>query len=260
MNVQDITRRILNQRRQRFPNLVPGLPAHGAAYCRLDGPEMRVAFATAAAGAAPALVASVVSYCAARGLGLHWSVIPSLRGEEELGPALLAQAFREEESQRLMAHEGPLTVASNPQVTIQPIRSWQEMLTYEHGSRMMFFDDPHPLPSLVEMRARERMDEQNQGWCRYLGAHLDGHLVGGCYYTRWEDVPTIMGVYTLSAARRRGVATALLARAIGDMMATGCSTCCLYVRLGNPAEQLYRKLGFVPLLDEYTFVRRSGWP
>jgi GNAT superfamily N-acetyltransferase len=259
MNDQDVTRRILNQRRQRFPNLVPGLPANAAAYCRLDGPEMRIGFAMAPAGGAPGLVTAVVRYCVQRGLGIHWSVIPSHAGEEELAPALLAQAFREDESQRLMAHQGPLAAAPNPRLTIAPIRSWQEMVAYEHGSRAMFFDDPDPLPALVERRAHERMEEQNHGWCRYLGAHLEGHLVGGCYYTRWEDVPTIMGVYALPAARRRGVATTLLAQAIGDMMAAGSATCCLYVHHGNPAEQLYEHLGFVRLLDDVAFVRTSGW-
>jgi GNAT superfamily N-acetyltransferase len=257
MNIQDVTNRILNQRRQRYPNAVPGLVASGAAYCRMDGAQLRVAFASAVAGMAPQLVARVVQYCDARGLGIHWTVIATRPGEAELPAALMEQAFREEESQRLMARAGPLVATASPRVEIHPLRSWQEMLAYEYGSRAMFFDDPNPLPLLVERRARERLEEQNNGWCRYLGAHLGGRLVGGCYYTCWEDVPTIMGVYTLLPARRQGVATALVVRAVSDLRAGGAATCCLYVRHGNPAEQLYAKLGFVPLLDECTYIRGS---
>jgi predicted GNAT family acetyltransferase len=80
-----------------------------------------------------------------------------------------------------------------------------------------------------------------------------GRLVGGCYYTQYEIVPTIMGVYTIPAAQRQGVASALLAYVVGELLASGQHVCCLYVRHGNPAAQLYAHLGFMPLFDEYTF-------
>lgn len=133
------------------------------------------------------------------------------------------------------------------------------MRVYEYGSRAAFFEDPHPERATVERRAQERMREQQNGWCRYFATLLDGRLVGGCYYTRYEEVPTIMGVYTIPEAQRRGAASALLAHVIAELAASGYGACCLYVRHGNPAERLYERLGFACLLDEYTLAREIGF-
>lgn len=257
MDIQEITRRIVTQRQMRYPNSVPGVEGVGAAPCRLDGPRMRIAFAAAAPGAAAQLVAAVVGYCAPRGLAISWSVMPDRPGEAELLPALRAQGFRDDEGQRLMGREGPLALSPNPRITIVPITTWNTMRVYEYGSRAAFFDDPHPERATVERRAEERMREQRNGWCRYFAVMLDGRLVGGCYYTRYEEVPTIMGVYTVPAARRRGAASALLAHVVTELQASGYPACCLYVRHGNPAQQLYERLGFVTLLDEYTLEREG---
>lgn len=252
MDIQEITHRIIAQRQMRYPNTVPGVGGAGVAPCRLDGPRMRIAFASAAPGAAAQLVAACVDYCAARGLAISWNVIPARPGEEALLAALRARGFRDEEGQQLMGHEGPLTLPPNPHFTIVPITTWNAMRVYEYGSRAAFFDDPHPERATVERRADERMRDQRNGWCRYFAVLLDGRMVGGCYYTRYEEVPTIMGVYTIAEAQRRGAASALLAHVVEELRANGHEACCLYVRHGNQAERLYRRLGFVTLLDEYT--------
>jgi predicted GNAT family acetyltransferase len=70
----------------------------------------------------------------------------------------------------------------------------------------------------------------------------------------FEEIPTILGVYTVAEARRHGVATALLDRAIADLAHNGRWISCLFVKHGNPAETLYRQLGFAPLMDEQTWV------
>lgn len=258
MNIAEITQRILDQRRHRYTDALPGLAPGGAAHYRLDGLQLRVAFATAAPGYAESLVAGVIRYCSLRGLGIQWTVMPGRTGEADLPAALLAHAFRREEAQRLMAHQGPLVVAANPRVTIHPIVTWQAMLTYEMGSRAAFFDDPHPVPAMAEHRARQRLQEQDYGWCRYYAGRLDGKTAGGCYVALYDDVPTIMGVYTVPEAQRHGVATALLAATVGGLVASGREACCLYVHQGNAAERLYRRLDFEPLLDELTFVWMSG--
>jgi GNAT superfamily N-acetyltransferase len=254
MDTYALTRRILDQRRQRFPYPVPDLDPAGSALSRPEGMLLRVAYAVAAPGAAPGVVGDVMRYAASRGLAVHWTVMPALYGEGEFPSALLARGFRREESQRLMAHEGRLNAPANPRVTIVPISSWTAMLSYEEGSRASFFDDPYPRPAVVEYRTHERMRDQGRGWSRYYAAHLDGRPVGGCYTTQFEDVPTLMGVYTLPAAQRLGVATTLLGHVVSDLVADGHAACCLFVRLGNPAENLYRRLDFHPLLDEYTFL------
>jgi GNAT superfamily N-acetyltransferase len=253
MNMQDVTRRILDQRLQRYPTVIPGLNGLGTAPFRLDGLRIQVAFASARPGRGAQLVSAVLGYCATRRYHLLWHVIPQRPGESELGPALTGLGVHESESQRLMVHAGPITVMPNPRVVVVPITSLEAMVTYEEGSRVAFFDDPYPVTALVDRRARERLYEQERGWCRYFATHLDGLPVGGCYYTLYEDIPTIMGVYTTALARNQGVASTLLAHVVNQMLAAGVSRCCLYVRLGNPAERLYRLLGFVPLLDEHTY-------
>jgi GNAT superfamily N-acetyltransferase len=258
MNMQDVTRRILEQRMQRYPSVVPGLSDVGTAPCRLDGSRLQVAFATARAAGGAKLASTVLGYCAVHQYQLLWHVMPQRPGEAELVGALTGLGVHLAESQHVMAHEGRVELVPNPRVTIVSIESLQAMLTYEEGSRAAFFDDPYPIDTLIERRARERMYEQERGWCRYYATHLDGQPVGGCYYTLYEDIPTIMGVYTSGGARNQGVAGTLLARIVNELCESGSAHCCLYVRQGNPAERLYRSLGFLPLLEEHTFESDSA--
>jgi len=255
MNSSEIAQRIIQQRQQRYPNSVPGLGRLGQAPCRIDGVRLRIAFAGASTGNASAFVAGVLAYCRPQGLAPDWTVIPSRPGESELASALVAHGFHVEEGQRVMAHQGPLAVAPQPRVSVAPIETLDAMMVYEAGSRAAFFNDQFPMRAVVERRARQRIDEQERGWCRYLATYRDNRPVGGCYYTHHEDVPTIIGVYTVPAARNQGVATILLAHVVNILQGAGNDMCCLYVRHGNPAEQLYRGLGFVPLFDEYTFTQ-----
>lgn len=254
MNTQEITRRILVQRTERYTDPGPLLGDVGAARFRLDTMRMRVAYATPHAGRARELVQMIVRFARVRHMQVQWSVVPARPGEERLADALLAEGFTMTENLLLMAHEGHIDATVNPQVSVQPITSWKTMWTYEYGSRRSFYDDPHPSDALVGQRAHERWREQERGWCRYLAAAMDGEQVGGCYASLYEDIPTVMGVYTLPEYRSRGVATALLARVVADVIRPGNPNVCLYVEHGNPAERLYRQLGFVPLLDTQTFV------
>jgi GNAT superfamily N-acetyltransferase len=255
MDTADLIARITRQRLQRYFEAVPGVEQLGHVPCRPDGPQLHIAFASARPGAAPALVEAVLAYCGHQGLAVDWTVTPSRAGEAELQAPLFARGLRVEEHQRLLAREGPITLAPNPRVTVAPIDTLDAMMVFEAGSRASFFQDQAPPRDAVERRARQRFDEQARGWSRYLAVHLDNRPVGGCYYTRWEDVPTIIGVYTVQSARRQGVATALVSHVVHALWSTGNPACCLFVRDGNPAERIYRAIGFVPLLDEYTYSR-----
>lgn len=254
MNTQEIARRILVQRTERYTDPGPPLGQAGAARFRMETTRLRVAYATAHDGWARALVQTVVRFARARRLQVQWSVVPERPGEEDLGRELLAEGFTMTENLLLMAHEGPINAEVNRQVHVQPIVTWQAMWMYEYGSRRSFYDDPHPSDALVGQRASERWREHERGWCRYFAAMLDGEQIGGCYASLYEDIPTLMGVYTLPEYRGRGVATALLTRVVGEVPRPGNPHVCLYVEHGNPAERLYRQLGFVPLLNTQTFL------
>lgn len=254
MDTQTITHRILAQRMARFPDPGPALAPLGTARFRHEGTRLRVAFATLAPGAAAAAVARVLSYTQSLGIGAQWVVTPQRPGEEDLPRALEAAYFYMAEDLLLMAREGALRVATHPAIGVAPIKTFQEMIEYEHGSRQAFFEGVQASEIVMMNRARDRWREQEHGWCRYYVARVEGRMAGGCYASLHEDVPTLMGVYTVPAARRRGVATALLVRAVSDTLRPGHEACCLYVRHGNRAEQLYRRVGFVPLLDEVTYA------
>ena len=257
MNIEDVTRRVLAQRMSRFPDSGPQLQPLGDARYRQEGSRMRVAFATLHPQLAGEAIQRVLRFSRARGIGVQWVVTPQRAGEEELPDALMRAGFHLLESLLLMAHEGPIAVRRYPTLEIGPISTWQAMLDYEQGSREAFFEESRPSEQAVLQRARDRWREQEHGWCRYYVASAHGQIVGGCYVSLFEDVPTLMGVYTLASARRQGVATALLARAVGDTIRPGRAVCCLFVRHGNPAEQLYRQLGFVGLCDEDTYIYDS---
>jgi len=258
MDTQIVAQRILFQRMGRFSDSGPDLAPLGTACFRHEGARLRVAFATFPRGAVRDGVARVQGYARSRGMQVQWVVVPQRPGEEELASALLAARFRPLEHLLLMAHAGVLQARLNPAVAVAPITTWQTMWHYEYGSRQAFFDDPDPVTSVVNQRARERWHEQEYGWCHYFAATLNGRMAGGCYVSLWEEVPTLMGVYTMPEARRRGVATALIERAIADVTRPGREVCCLFVKVGNPAERLYRELGFVPLLNEDTYVWDPG--
>lgn len=254
MDTQEITQRVLTQRMARFPDVGPILAPAGEARFRQEGLRLRVAFATLAPGRAAEAITRVQRSARARAQEVHWVTVPQRAGESELPAALTAASFTLTENLLLMAHEGPIHANINPAVNAAPVTTWQAMCAYERGSRQAFFDDSNPAATTVLQRARDRWREQEHGWCRYFTALLRGTMVGGCYVSLFEDVPTIMGVYTVREARRQGVATALLARATEEIVQQGRRACCLFVRHGNPAEHLYLQLGFVPLADERTYV------
>ncbi len=253
MDTQEVTRRVVHQRLHRYTDNGPDLGAYGSARFKFDGLRLRIAFAAAQPGATDEVIARVVRFARQRGLQPQWTVMPQRVGEADFVEALPRAGFALHEALLLMAHEGYLHAPLNPMVTTRPVQSWDDMWAYEYGSRRSFFDEAYPQDVVVRQRARDRWREQEQGWCRYYIATLENRVVGGAYITLFEEIPTIMGVYTVEEARHRGVATALLAQTIGEIIRPGRDICCLFVKHGNPAEQLYRRLGFVPLVDELTF-------
>jgi GNAT superfamily N-acetyltransferase len=256
--MQEIAQRILYQRMHRFTDSGPDLAPFGVARYRRDGARLRAGFANLASGRARDAVARMQRYAGVRNMQVEWVVVPQLPGERELPSALSSAGFRCAESLLLMAHAGLVYAPLNPAVAVAQIGSFQAMWDYEYGSRQSFFDDPEPGHAVVTQRARDRWREQEHGWCHYYAATLDGRMAGGCYVSLWEDVPTLMGVYTLALARGRGVATALIARAVADLAQRNRDVCCLFVKVGNPAERLYRELDFVGLFNEDMYFWEPG--
>lgn len=254
MDIEDIKRRVLAQRMKRYPDGGPSLAGAGSARYRQETGRLRVAFASIHRGRESAAIEQIQRFARPRGIEVQWVVVPEREGEGKLPDALCAAHFHLDENLLLMAHEGYVVGRRNHAVTVSVIETEQAMWQYEYGSRQAFFDEEFPAEAAVSQRARERWRERENGWCRYYVAVIGGRAVGGCYVSLFEEVPTILGVYTVAAARRHGVATALLERTIADLAHSGQWTSCLFVKHGNPAELLYRQLGFVSLMDEQTWV------
>lgn len=251
----DILRRIESQRAQRYTDAGPDMSPFGAVRFRHEGSRLIVAYARFVTGATNDAVDHVIAYARNAGSRIVWNVTNTT--EATLPTALITRGFALDERLTLMARQGELRARLNPTVTISPITTWSTMWAYEHGSRRSFYDDSTPDTAIVTARASERWRQQQMGWYRYYAASLDGQLVGGAYVSMWEDVPTLMGVYTLENARKHGVATSTLAQVISDLVAAGKDTYCLYVKEGNPARRLYEELGFHAIGVEETYILAS---
>lgn len=255
-NTRDLADRILAQRVNRYMDAGPPLAPYGTARFRVEGGRLRVGYASVrpAQAQAEALVARVLRYARERHMQVQWTVVPERQGEEHLRAALEMAGFEAFEHLKLMGHSGPIVAQTNPRVAVRPIATWHDMWAYEQISRQCFYDDERPSDALVTQRASERWHEQQHGWCRYFQAFVAGRLAGGCYVSVYEDVPTIMGVCTLPQERRQGVASALLVAAVRSALTPTCDETCLFVEHGNPAETLYRALGFFPLVETHTYA------
>lgn len=258
MDTHEVARRILAQRMGRYIDHGPAAIPSVSARFRLEDGRVRVGYASAQPGDAARMISQVQRFAETRRLRVEWSVVPARPGEEELASALQAAHFDRIEDLLLMGHAGLITAPLNPLVIVRQISRWHDMWEYEYGSRVCFYDDARPSDALVQARAGERWREQEQGWCRYYQAYVNGALAGGCYVSLYEDVPTLMGVYALPHARRQGVATALLATAIAGVISPRNDITCLFVEHGNPAEALYRGLGFLPLYDAQLYLWSPG--
>jgi GNAT superfamily N-acetyltransferase len=256
MDTQEVTRRVLRQRMGRYQDTGPALASVGEARFRVEPGLLHVALASIAPGRADEAVGIITEFGRRQRMRVQWVVVPQRAGEVELPPALRSYGFTLSDDLRLMAHHGRIRAPAPPAggVAVRPIDTWEAMWHYEYGSRQSFYHEPQPAESAVTQRATERWREQGRGWYRYFAALAGGGYAGGCYVSLYEDIPTIMGVYTLPLVRRKGVARTLLTWVVDDIVATIGEHCCLFVEQGNPAEILYRGLGFVALAEMQTFA------
>lgn len=252
-----ILRRITAQRLRRYGDAGPDLAPFGSARFSVEGSRLLVAYADISAKHARGAAGRVLEFSQPRGLRVIWNVVTDGQDGIALSQALRARGFTLDERLILMARQGKLQSRPNPDVSISRIMSWTAMRDYEYGSRRSFYGEDIPDDDLVTARARERWRQQEMGWYRYYTATVRGHFVGGLYVSLWEDVPTLMGVYTLSQARQRGVATSAMAYVIDELIASGRQTYCLFVKDDNPARALYHSLGFRALATEETYQSGS---
>jgi ribosomal protein S18 acetylase RimI-like enzyme len=93
---------------------------------------------------------------------------------------------------------------------------------------------------------------QDKGAKAYLG-YFQGKPAGSCALCSFNSIGGIFTVATVPEYRRKGVALALLCKAIADSFSVGNSLLYLITTKGSDAERLYRSLGFEVAYTQYRY-------
>lgn len=81
-------------------------------------------------------------------------------------------------------------------------------------------------------------------------------LVGACLISVWEDLPLISNIMVDPEYRGKGIATNLLKNSL-TVLKGNYEVVRLFVTVGNVAESLYYNFGFLPGMEQITFILPS---
>lgn len=199
------------------------------------------------------LVDAVSAWMQTRGVEPHFRVSPLTR-PSDLASVLASRGFErtEMETQMVLAVED-IAPPPNPRVTVEPVSPldlprWVAL--QHHG----FGGTGDPSDSMMDI-ARSAASAGNS--MLYL-ARLDGAPAGAGVLTGWAGVFGIYGVATAQAARKQGVATALVRHMVREVRARGNAPLCLQVETGGETQRWYERLGFRVVYDRTGWTRRSA--
>lgn len=115
------------------------------------------------------------------------------------------------------------------------------------------------LPEFGEAWNRRQVEDALiLGNCHYGLAHADAHCAG-FYLSRFaydEEELLLLGV--IPALRGRGFGAGLLEQFIGGARSRGARRILLEMRHGNPAENLYRRYGFLQIGTRPNYYRAAN--
>ncbi|MBS4198148.1 GNAT family N-acetyltransferase [Bacillus sp. FJAT-49732] len=81
----------------------------------------------------------------------------------------------------------------------------------------------------------------------------NNQLVGACLISMWEDLPLISNIVVDKKYRGRGIASNLLRHSLSNLKEKH-DVIRLFVTVGNSAESLYYNLGFLPGMEQITYI------
>lgn len=110
----------------------------------------------------------------------------------------------------------------------------------------------------VRMLADYRQVAAETVGARFFVARVDGRIVSACELYVDGDVAQIEDVNTLEEFRRRGLARAVVLRAVDEARAAGCDLVFLHAELMDWPKRLYAKLGFDEIGRLWSFSRPPG--
>jgi len=175
-----------------------------------------------------------------------------------LAPVLRAAGFAEQARQQLMlctpgTYHPPTPVAGltiTPLTDNSPLADAQDFLTTQRQG----FDPADPTTA-TEPQAEQWLQEL-QTSAAFL-ARLNGRPVGAGMFTEpFDAITEVVGIATREPFRRRGVGTALTARAVQAAFAQGATIACL-TAADERAGRLYERAGFRPYATMLAYVDAS---
>ncbi len=169
---------------------------------------------------------------------------------DELEPAFRARGWDCKPYLLLAHHREPDRPAEVPveEVGHDELRPvWKEGIASEAFAK----NDPDLVRQLVEHK-RVIADAVPT---RYYAALVDGKIAGYCELYERDGIAQPEAVMTLERFRNRGVARAVVLRAIDDARAGGAELIFLVADAGDWPQQLYRRLGFDDIGSYTKFLR-----
>lgn len=192
------------------------------------------------------LIADVVRYYQSMRFKPCFMVYPTTRPATFID-SLLKADFHLIDEEDAMIFKGKIENAKlNSEVEVTAIDGrligiWTEVLMKGYGVPKLFRG------ALLDMFTKVSYDNGSRA---YLG-YFQSKPAGSCLFCSFNDVGTIYTVATAPEYRKKGVATALVNRAIADSLTIESKMLYLLAGKGSDAEKLYEKLGF-----EAVFSRR----
>jgi GNAT superfamily N-acetyltransferase len=188
---------------------------------------------------AETLIDDVVRYYKSMGLKPCFVVSPATR-PPTFANSLLGAGFKPVLEEDAMVHEGESkNFKAVPDVDV--VSSDANLLDVWTDVNMKGFGIPVVLgDAFLDMFGKA---SQYKGAKSYLG-YFQGKPAGVCGLVSFNDVGGIFSVGTAPEYRRKGVATALMRKAIADSLSIGNSLLYLITTKGSDAERLYGSLGF----------------
>ena len=204
---------------------------------------------------ADAALQEIVRHYAARGATPRVSLTPLSR-PADWPQRLLRAGFVETDDQEVfLTLPTTVTISAVPAVAVARVATESEADTAV-AVQLAGFGGPPDTHAAAQRYARAHvaLSDQPNG-LRYYLARLDGDPAGAATARFGPDLTGVYGVATHPAARRRGVATALLGRILADARAAGHDLLFLAALPNSYADGYYRRLGFLPRFTTRTFER-----
>jgi GNAT superfamily N-acetyltransferase len=159
---------------------------------------------------------------------------------EGLERALARQGWSVAVTLNHMAHPVPRSVPPGPaEVIVRIARSCDEVRVFSEVQSAGF-----GVPDWVHWVHKVNLVNAQRPDQRFYVAEIDGRPVGVTLLLITGSVAGLYAVATLPAARRRGVARALIHRAAQDALSLGADTLCLNTAAGGPAQLMFAGVGF----------------